>query len=173
MRKHHNKSLYNRNYIRELSPMFTTWSLNFNDGMPLVKGSTIIHSVLMCSITIFLSLTRSLMAIYLMSMCLIQLPLLLFFAIKTAIELSQYILNGLDIESITLKPGNETLKPYTMWSSLKTSYELSFHSRINSQGLLNAPPRYNAIGQDKNVSRCWFTWINTTSKVWIWVANNL
>ena len=39
-----------------------------------------------------------------MSMCLLQLPLLLFFAIKTAAELSQYILNGLDIESITLSP---------------------------------------------------------------------
>ena len=39
---------------------------------------------------------------YLMSMCLIRLPLLLFFAIKIVAELSQYILNGLDIESITL-----------------------------------------------------------------------
>ena len=28
----------------------------------------------------------------------------MFFAIKTAVELSQYILNGLDIESITLSP---------------------------------------------------------------------
>ena len=39
-----------------------------------------------------------------MSMCLLQLPLLLFFAIKTATELSQYILNGLDLESIILSP---------------------------------------------------------------------
>ena len=42
------------------------------------------------------------MARYLMSMCLLRFPLLLFFAIKTAAELLQYILNGLDIESITL-----------------------------------------------------------------------
>ena len=39
-----------------------------------------------------------------MSMCLLRLPLLLFFAIKTATELSQYILNGLEIESIILNP---------------------------------------------------------------------
>ena len=39
-----------------------------------------------------------------MLMCLLQLPLLLFFAIKTIGELSQYILNSLDIESITLSP---------------------------------------------------------------------
>ena len=44
------------------------------------------------------------MARYLMSMCLFQLPLLLFFAIKTVAELPQYILNSLDIESITLSP---------------------------------------------------------------------
>ena len=42
------------------------------------------------------------MARYLMSMCLLQLPLLLFFAIKAAVELLQYILNDLDIESIIL-----------------------------------------------------------------------
>ena len=103
-KKHHNKSLYNKNYIRELSPMFTIWSLNFNGGMPLVKGSVIINLVLMCSITTFFSLTRSLMARFLMSMCLLQLPLLLFLAIKTPAELSQYMLNGLDIESIILSP---------------------------------------------------------------------
>ena len=34
----------------------------------------------------------------------LRLPFLLFFAIKTTTELSQYILNGLDIESITLSP---------------------------------------------------------------------
>ena len=44
------------------------------------------------------------MARYLMSMCLLRLPVLLFFAIKTTTELSQYILNDLDIESITLSP---------------------------------------------------------------------
>jgi len=50
--------------------------------------------------TIFLSYILSLMAKYLMSMCLLQLPLLLFLAIKTATELSQKILKGLDIVSI-------------------------------------------------------------------------
>ena len=44
------------------------------------------------------------MAKYLMLMCLLQLPLLLFLAIKIAIELSQYILNGLEIESVILSP---------------------------------------------------------------------
>ena len=44
------------------------------------------------------------MARYLMSIRLLRLPLLLFFAIKTVVELSQYILNGLNIESITLSP---------------------------------------------------------------------
>ena len=52
--------------------------------------------------TAFFSLTRSLIAKYLMSICLLQLPLLLFLVMKTTIELSQNILNGLDIESITL-----------------------------------------------------------------------
>ena len=37
-------------------------------------------------------------------MCLFRLLLLLFLAIKTAIELSQYILNDLEIESTTLIP---------------------------------------------------------------------
>ena len=41
---------------------------------------------------------------YLMSMYLFQLPLLLFFAIKTTAKLLQYILNSLDIESIILNP---------------------------------------------------------------------
>jgi len=39
-----------------------------------------------------------------MSIYLFQLPLLLFLAIKTTAELSQYILNGLEIESIILSP---------------------------------------------------------------------
>ena len=93
-----------RNYIMEPNLIFITWSLNLNGGMPLVKGSTIINSVLMCSMTTFFYLTRSRMAKYLMSMCLFRLPLLLFLAIKTAAELSQYILNGLEIESIILSP---------------------------------------------------------------------
>jgi hypothetical protein len=93
-----------RNYIMEPSPIFITCSLNLNGGIPLVKGSTIINSVLTCSMTTFFSLTCSLMAKYLMPMCLFRLPLLLFLAIKTTIELSQYILNGLEIESIILSP---------------------------------------------------------------------
>ncbi|PON54838.1 LOW QUALITY PROTEIN: hypothetical protein PanWU01x14_192040 [Parasponia andersonii] len=39
--------------------------------MPLVKGSTIINSMLTCSIINVLSLTRFLIAKYLMSMCLL------------------------------------------------------------------------------------------------------
>jgi hypothetical protein len=54
--------------------------------------------------TTFFSLIRFLMAKYLMLMCLLRLPFLLFLAIKTAVELSQYILNGLEIESIILSP---------------------------------------------------------------------
>ena len=69
-----------------------------------MKGSTIINSVLTCSITIVFSLTRSLMAKYLMSTCLFQLLLLLFLAIKTVAELLQYIFNSLEIESTTLSP---------------------------------------------------------------------
>ena len=44
------------------------------------------------------------MAKYLMSMCLLQLPLLLFLAKKTAVELSQNTFSGLDIESMILSP---------------------------------------------------------------------
>ena len=54
--------------------------------------------------TTFLSFTLSLMAKYLMSMCLLRLPLLLFLAIKTAAELSQKILKGLEIVSIIFSP---------------------------------------------------------------------
>jgi len=72
--------------------------------MPLVKGSVIINSVLICSMTTFLSFTLSLMAKYLMSMCLLRLPLLLFLAIKTAVELSQKILKGLEIVSTIFSP---------------------------------------------------------------------
>ena len=52
--------------------------------------------------TTFFSLIRSLMAKYLMLMCLLRLPLLLFLAIKTIAELSQNILNGLWIKSTIL-----------------------------------------------------------------------
>ena len=90
--------------LHTLSPIVTKWSLNFCGGMPLVKGSTNMTSVLTCSMTTFLSLTRSRSARYLMSICFLWLPLLLFLAIKTAVELSQYNLNILDIESTILSP---------------------------------------------------------------------
>jgi len=51
------------------------------------------------SMTTFLSFTISLMAKYLMSMCLLRLPLLLPLAIKTTTELSQKIFEGLEIVS--------------------------------------------------------------------------
>jgi len=72
--------------------------------MPFVNGSTIISLVLMFSMIISFALTRCLMAKYLMSMCLIQLPLLLFLAKKRATELSKYIFNSLGMESITRRP---------------------------------------------------------------------
>ena len=52
----------------------------------------------------FFYLTHSLMAKYLMSICLPRLPLLLFLAMKTTIELLQNILNSLETESTTLNP---------------------------------------------------------------------
>ena len=54
--------------------------------------------------TTFLSFTLSLMAKYLMLMCLLQLPLLLFLSIKTATELSLKILKGLEIVSTIFSP---------------------------------------------------------------------
>ena len=82
------------NHKVEPSLILSTWSLNLNGGMPLVKGSTIINLVLICSMTIFLSFTLSLMAKYLRSMCLLQLPLFLFLAIKTAADLSSFTGSG-------------------------------------------------------------------------------
>ena len=99
-----NKMSRYRNYMMDPNPILDTWSLNLNGGMPLVKGSAIINSVLMCSMTTLLSLTRSRMAKYLMSMCLLRLPLLLFLARNTTDELSQNILNGLDTVSKSLSP---------------------------------------------------------------------
>jgi hypothetical protein len=79
--------------------------LNFSGGMPLVKGSVIIKSVVkMCSMTNTLYLTLSPMAKYLMSMCLFRLPFLLFLAIKIEAELSQKIFRDLEMESIILSP---------------------------------------------------------------------
>ena len=59
-----------------------------------------------------ISLTHSLMTKYLMSICLLRLPLLLFLSINNIIELSQYNFNDLKIESTKL--GYKTLQPYTV-----------------------------------------------------------
>ena len=90
------------NHIMEPSIIRTTWSLKFLGGMPLVKGLTTINTMLMCSKTTLFSLTHSLMAKYLMSMCLLRLSLLLFLAMNIATKLFQYNFNGLEIESTTL-----------------------------------------------------------------------
>ena len=79
----------------ESSPLFITSSLNLNGGMLLVKGSPIINSILICPMITLFSLTCSIMAKYLMLVCLLPLPLLLFLTIKTVSKLSQYILNSL------------------------------------------------------------------------------
>ena len=68
------------------------------------------------------------MARYLMSMCLLQLPLLLFFAIKTIGELSQYILNGLAIESIILRPKMKLLS--------HTPCEVALKQNMNSASIV-------------------------------------
>ena len=91
-----NFNLYVYNHKVESSPILSTWSLNLNGGMSLVKESAI---TLICSMIIFLSFTLSLMAKYLMSMCLLWLSLLLFLAIKTTAEILQKILKGLEIVS--------------------------------------------------------------------------
>ena len=57
----------------------------------------------------FLSFTFSLMAKYLMSMCLLGLPLLLFLAIKTATKLSQKILKGFEIVLTIFSPEKKLL----------------------------------------------------------------
>ena len=88
----------------EPNPIQTILSLNLNGGMPFFKRSDIINSAPTCSMTTFFYLTRSLMAKYLMLICLLRLPLLLFLAIKIVDELSQYIFNGLEIGSTILSP---------------------------------------------------------------------
>ena len=84
--------------------MLVTCSLKFLIGKPLFRGSAIINLVIMCSMTILFSLTRSRMAKYLMLICLLRLPHLSFLAKKTAAELSQCNLNDLSMESMTLRP---------------------------------------------------------------------
>ena len=68
------------------------------------------------------------MAKYLMSMCLLRLSLLLFLAIKTVAELSQYILNGLKIESITL---SRTMKLFS-----HTPCEVALKQETNSASIV-------------------------------------
>ena len=80
------------------------------------------------------SLTSSFMAKYLMSMCLFRL-LLLFLVVNTAIELSQYNLNGLKIKSTILSPDlkffNHTL------CEVASKYDTnSASSRRSNQSLL-------------------------------------
>ena len=55
--------------------ILTTRFLNLNGGMHFVKGSTIINSMLTCSMTIFFPLTCSFMTKYFMLMYLLRLPL--------------------------------------------------------------------------------------------------
>lgn len=102
--------------------------------------------------TTFLSFTFSLMAKYLMLMCLLRLPLLLFLAIKTATELSQKILKGLEIVSTIFNPEMKLLSqtPYDVASKLET--KSSFHDRSSSQSLLNTLPRNSSTSHHENVS---------------------
>ena len=102
----------------------------------------------------FLFLTRSLMTRYLMSMCFASASIFIVLCHKDNNWIVAIYTQWPRYWIHNSKPGNETLKPYTMRSSLKTGYELSFHSKSSCQGLFNAPPRYSSTGQYKNVSRC-------------------
>ena len=72
------------------------------------------------------------MAGYLMSICLLRLPLLLFLAKKTADELSQYNLNDLDIESIILSPEINPFNHTPCEVALNTRNEFSLHSESSN-----------------------------------------
>jgi len=101
MRKYHNIRVSTLTYMYTIikwnQVSFSLMILNLNGDMSLGKGSTIINSVLICSMTTFLSFTLSLMAKYLMLICLLGLPLFLFLAIRTTTKLSQKIFKGLEI----------------------------------------------------------------------------
>lgn len=136
----------------EPSLILPTWSLNFYGGMFFffVKRSVIINSMLKCSMTIFFSLTHSLMAKYLMSIYLLWLQFLLFLAMKITTKLSQHILNDLEIESTILRPKIEHINhACTMWGRLQTINELSLHRGRSSQSLLCTSPRYSSIASIK------------------------
>ena len=87
-----------------MSSICSTWLLNCFNDKPLVMGSAIISSMRICSMnTSFISMF-SLTRRYLMLICLLLLPLLLFLEKKMAARLSQKILIGLTIESTILRP---------------------------------------------------------------------
>ena len=75
---------------------------------PLVIGSAIINSVFTCLINTSCLLILSLTRRYLMSICLLLLPFLLFLEKNMAVQLSQKILIGLSIELTILKPPTTT-----------------------------------------------------------------
>src|SRR3954468_6582340 len=81
-----------------------TCSLYAFGGNPLVSGSATIRVVLKFTIDTCCFCTLSLTTKYLISICLEQLEYFLFLEKKTAAVLSQYILNGLAIESTTPSP---------------------------------------------------------------------
>ena len=114
--------------------------------MPLVKGSTIINLVLTCSMTTLYSLAHSLMAKYLMSMGLLQLPFLLFLAINTIVALSQYYFNNLEIESTTLSPNTKLFD--------HTSCEVALKQETNSVSIVEVAFKdCFALLQDTNPQR--------------------
>ena len=89
-----------------------------------------------------------------MSMCLLRLPLLLFLAIKTAAELSQKILNGLDIESIILSPEMKLLS--------HTPCEVASKQETNSASMVEVAVKVcltllhenSSTGHNENVPIC-------------------
>ena len=127
--------------MTESSLILLTWSLNDFDCMPFVNGSAIISLVLMFSMMISFALTCSLMAKYLMSMCLLRFPLLLFLARKITIELSQCIFNSLGIELITCR--------LTMKLFNKIPCDVASNNEINSASMVEvATNDYFALLQD-------------------------
>ena len=144
-------------YKTKLSPICSTCSLLALGGNPFIKGFAIINPVLICSIATLFDLTCSLIARYFMLMCLLWLSLLLFLTKNTPIELSQWILNGLEIESTTwspetvnpqwlrnwvnnLKPWNKNPEPNSLWYCFKTWNKLCFYGRSSNQCLLCTSP---------------------------------
>jgi len=110
--------------------------------MPLVNESTIINSELIFLIKIVWSLMRSPMAKYLMPICLLRLPLLLFLAIKTATESSHYIFSGLKIESPIFNP--------EMKLFIHTPCDVALKQDMNSASIVEVVIKvYFALFQEK------------------------